>query len=107
MSFKSQEYNVNSFNVSVNEKNFRLEQDVSAYKDYAAESRLQDEHAHSKRQYRSFAIIPDIVAIDILAKYGIDIHDPLTMKDTALMKRYKNIVMSEYPHLLTSNIKKV
>ena len=103
--FKSQDNNPHSFNVRTDETKFLLDQNVSAYKDYAAKSRLEDEHLPTKRQYRSFAIIPDIVSIDILTKYHINIHDPETMKDPAVMKRFKNIIISEYPHLLTSNVK--
>jgi len=51
--------------------------------------------------YKKFATIPDIVAIDILNKYGIDIHDPNTMRDPALMNRFKNIIKSEYKYLLS------
>lgn len=105
MGFQSQDDNPHSFNVSVNEKDFRLKQDVTGYKDYAERSRQEDEHLSSKRQYRSFAIIPDIVSIDILTKYHINIHDPEVMKDPATMRRFKNIIISEYPHLLTSNVK--
>jgi len=103
--FKSQDDNPHSFNVQVDETNFLLHQDVEAYKEYAANSRLKDEHLPTKRQYRSFAIIPDIVSIDILTKYHINIHDPESMKDPAIMRRFKNIVITEYPHLLTSNVK--
>lgn len=105
MGFKSQDGNKRSFDVHTNNKDFMLAQDVSAYKDYATLLRQEDEIASSKRQYRSFAIIPDIVSIDILTKYHINIHDPDTMKDAAMMKRFKNIIISEYPSLLTSNVK--
>jgi len=109
MTFKSQDSNPYSFTVKLRDdsKNFLLEQDISAYKKYAEDSRKLDELAPSKRQYRSLFIIPDIVAVDILTKYGIDIHAPEFMSDQAQVKRVKNIVMSEYPQLLTSNITKV
>ena len=105
MGFHSQDFNPNSFVVDTNEKDFRLTQDVSAYKDYAKQQRDLDELAPSMRQYRSFAIIPDIVAIDILTKYYIDVHDPDLMKDPATLRRLKNIIISEYPALLTSNVR--
>lgn len=109
MSFKSQDFNPWSFDVKLRDdsSNFQLEQDISNYKRYAEESRKLDEISPSKRQYRSFCIIPDIVAVDILLKYGIDVHAPEFMSDDALKKRVKQIMVSEYPQLLTSNIKKV
>jgi hypothetical protein len=105
--FLSQDYNINSFTVRTNEKDFKLEQNVAHYREYAHEQRLKDEQAQSNRRYRSFAIIPDIVAIDILTKYGIDIHAPDFMNFPELVKKFKSIIMTDYPLLLTSNIKKV
>jgi hypothetical protein len=105
--FYSQDYNINSFKVKLDAMNFNLEQDVRSYREYASEQRAKDEDAKSTRNYRSFAIIPDIVAIDILTKYGIDIHHPDFMNQPELVRRFKSIIHSEYPLLLTSNIKKV
>ena len=105
--FKSQDNNPNSFGVKLDSENFLLSQDVSAYREYAAQQRLADESAPATRQYRSFAIIPDIVAIDVLTKYGIDIHAPEFMHDAEAVKKFKRIIVSEYPALLTSNMKKV
>ena len=51
--------------------------------------------------YKKFATIPDIVAIDILNKYGIDIHDPNTMKDRDKMIKFRNIIKTEYKYLLS------
>lgn len=105
--FLSQDYNVNSFKVKLNDRAFNLSQDVSAYREYAAQQRELDSNAKATRQYRSFAIIPDIVAIDILTKYGIDVHAPEFMQDKAQYEKFKRIIISEYPMLLTANIKKV
>jgi len=105
MQYKSQEYNPYSFNVKESDKDFRLEQDIQAYKDFAAESREANDYFGGGKRYRSFAIIPDIVAIDILTKYGIDIHHDGFMGNPALIRRVKEIIKTEYPALLTSNIK--
>ena len=107
MAFKSQDFNPNSFSVSVDEKDFQLEQNVAAYKDYAAQQRELDSISHNGRRYRSFAIIPDIVAIDILTKYGLDIHSPDFMSEPANLTKLKKIIMTDYPLLQTSNIRKV
>lgn len=105
MQYKSQEYNPYSFNVKESDKDFRLEQDIQAYKDFAAESREANDYFGGGKKYRSFAIIPDIVAIDILTKHGIDIHANEFMSNPALIRRVKQIIKTEYPALLTSNIK--
>ena len=50
---------------------------------------------------RKFATIPDIVAIEINEKYGIDLHDSTTMADRDKMERFKRIVAQEYAYLLS------
>ena len=99
--YKSQEDNKHSFNVATDESKFVLSQDINAYREYAKESRDLYEVAKKKSHYRSFAIIPDIVAIDILTKYQIDIHASEFMTDKALVAKVKRIIISEYPDLLT------
>tara|TARA_R110000737_G_scaffold86001_1_gene118519 strand:- start:700 stop:1035 length:336 start_codon:yes stop_codon:yes gene_type:complete len=101
MSFKSQDTNNNSFDVTTEGSRFTLSQDINAYRQYAKESRDLYEVAKKKSHYRSFAIIPDIVAIDILTKYQIDINASDFMSDKALVARLKRIIISEYPDLLT------
>ena len=84
------------------DKNLQFEQDVQGYLDYAHEVRTSNTNAHASM--RSFCIVPDIVAVDILTKHGLDIHDPnLDQQD---YRRFKEIVKREYPKLLTNNIVK-
>jgi hypothetical protein len=105
MGFLSQDNNKHSFKVSTSDTDFKLEQDVSAYKQYAEQQRYLDTAAPTTRQYRSFAILPDIVCIDILTKYGLDVHSQEFMSDPVNLRRLKQIVDSDYPLLKTSNIK--
>ena len=101
MSFKSQMDNEHSFNVVTDKSHFTLSQDVNAYRDYAKESRDIYDASGSASHYRSFAVIPDIVAIDILTKYKIDINAQDFMGDKQLVSKLKKIIISEYPDLLT------
>lgn len=106
MSFKSQDDNKNSFDVATTEKDFRLSQDLSAYKDYAAQQREIAEHGKVKsKNYKPFCIIPDIVAIDMLTRFKLDIHAPDFMSNPVEVAKFKRLMFTEYPHLLTSNIK--
>jgi hypothetical protein len=105
MDYLSQENNINSFKVKETSDDFRLEQDVSAYKEYAAQQRELDAISHNGRQYRSFAILPDIVCIDILTKYGLDVHSPDFLHHPANLRKLKQIIDTDYPLLKTSNIK--
>ena len=106
MEYKSQQDNPASFKVKDSGSDFQLEQNVGAYKDYAKQSRDADELASSKRQYRSFAILPDIVCIDILTKYGLDVHAQDFMSHPANLRKLKQIIDSDYPLLKTSNMRK-
>jgi hypothetical protein len=104
--YLSQETNKNSFKVKENDKDFRLEQDVGAYKEYASKQREAETILGSNgRTYRSFAIIPDIVAIDILTKYKLDVHAPDFMSNPANLRKLKQVIESDYPLLKTSNVR--
>ena len=105
MAFKSQDDNIHSFDVSTNATDFRVEQDVQNYKDYAAGSRERDKYLTGSRtsHFRPFCIIPDVVAIDLKVRYGIDVHAPEFMEDTATKLRFAQIMRTEFPELLTSS----
>ena len=51
--------------------------------------------------YKKFATIPDIVAIEVSQKYGIDVHDPDFMQDVDKKAKFMTIIRTEYPHLLS------
>ena len=75
---------------------WEVKQDISAYLDQA---KFDRENAQMQRGHmKKFATIPDIVAIEIAEKYGIDIHDPNTMSDVDKMKKFKYIIQTEYKH---------
>ena len=51
--------------------------------------------------YKKFATIPDIVAIEVAQKYGIDIHDPIQSGDSTVMNKFKKIIKENYAYLLS------
>ena len=53
-------------------------------------------------KHRKFATIPDIVAIEVMQKYNIDIHNPEHSSCPWTMKRFKQIIMQDYPHLVVN-----
>tara|TARA_Y100000034_G_scaffold61385_1_gene74548 strand:- start:691 stop:1005 length:315 start_codon:yes stop_codon:yes gene_type:complete len=91
------------YNYGLN-RGYKAEQDVSDYLDYAKRSRSisRDTFTDNKTNYRSLAIVPDIVSVDIFNKFGIDIHSP--DNDKELLSKVANIIKTHYPNLLTSNI---
>ena len=68
------------------------------------EQAKQDREASKKKTdkgYKKFATIPDIVAIEVLQKYGIDIHDGTFLHDQDKKAKFMTIIRTEYPHLLS------
>jgi len=57
---------------------------------------------NKKTHYRKFASIPDVVAIEVMTNHGINIHDPEVIRDKWEMKKFKNIIIKEYPYLVVS-----
>ena len=104
--YKSQEGNPSSFLVKEREDHFQVEQDLTPYLEAAQQSRQQqwdNRLTLRKSHWRPFATIPDIVAIDILTKYKLDIHDPAFSHDPTNGPKLRQIIRTEYPHLLLSH----
>ena len=80
---------------------WQVQQDETPFVDQA---KLDREQAHLKNPmgHKKFATIPDIVAIEIREKHGIDLHDPLVMHDREKMNRFKQIVMRDYKYLVVN-----
>ena len=78
---------------------FRVYQDE---KPFLEQAKLEREtHSSVDKGYKKFCTIPDIVAIELLYKYGIDIHAADFMHDSGKVKKVMSIIKSEYPYLLS------
>jgi len=103
-----QTYNLSSYEAGFitkeRDQDFRVEQNVQHYKDYAAQMREKDKYMAGSRAttFRPFCIIPDVVAIDIKLKHGIDIHAPEFLNDPETKMKFAQIMRTEFPELLTS-----
>lgn len=89
---------------NASEKKFQVHQDVTEYLNYAKESRDKQALRGDASHYRSFAIIPDVVALEILTKHGLNLHESEFMSNKEDVAKLKRIIKSEYPNLLTSNV---
>jgi hypothetical protein len=87
-----------------NDGKIRASQDVSSYLEFAKRSRDSQARGGDASHYRSFAIIPDIVAVDILTKHVLNLHDSEFMTNKEDVSKLKRIIKSEYPNLLTSHV---
>lgn len=81
------------------ESQWQIYQDEKPFLEQA--KREREAGQKSDTGYRKFATIPDIVAIEIMQKYHIDIHDPETMGDRAQMSKFRAIIKRDYPYLLS------
>ena len=80
-------------------KDWKVYQDE---KPFIEQARL-DRDAVAKRDvgYKKACTIPDIVAIEILSKYGIDVHSETFMSDRDTVRKVINIIKTEYPYLMS------
>ena len=84
---------------AVGDSYWRLEQDETPFLEQAK----RDREATQKKDvgYKKACTIPDIVAIEILEKYGIDIHADSFMHDSDSVRRVLQIMRTDYPHLMS------
>lgn len=85
-----------------NGSTWEIKQDITGILEEV--KRDKDLLASGKKQmgWRKAFTIPDIVAIELLSKYGMDVHSQLFMHDPDNMKKLKYIIKTEYPELLIS-----
>ena len=72
-------------------------------KPFLEEAQRERDHQKKNSHLRKFATIPDIVAIEILEKYGLDVHSPQFMNDIDGLKRLKQIILQDYKHLVVNS----
>lgn len=90
--------------LQIKDGGYNLQQDIQVYKEYAATEREIDKYYSTRKTtFRPFCIVPDIVAIDIFNRYGIDIHSPDFGHDETAKRRFAQIMKTEFPELLTSS----
>jgi len=92
---------MNSLNGNITSEGFGASQDVEGHLQYAHMMRGEIQHNTTAR---SFAIIPDIIAIDIYSKHKIDVHSDDFGSDLKVVERLKRIIKTEYPKLLTGGV---
>jgi len=80
---------------------WEAKQDITQYKEHAKNERdRQDYFGKAKGGYRKLATIPDIVALDILQKHKLDLHDHNFMSNPANLTKLRSILMTEYRDLV-------
>jgi hypothetical protein len=82
---------------------FTLEQDVTPFLEQAKRERsISDQKANMGfGRMRKVATVPDIIALELLTKYGIDLHDETIQDDKYIMRKALLILQRDYPHILS------
>ena len=83
------------------ESRWQVEQDEKPFIDWAKQER--ETHTNKHTHMRKFCTIPDIVAIEIMEKYGLDIHSPEFMHDSDALTKLKKIIQQDYKYLVVSS----
>ena len=100
--FKNFEYDLtNTMRVTkAKEDGFReVTQDVSSHLEWAKEMRaMKSARNNFSHAFKPFCNIPDSVSLELMSKYGINIHDNQTDRDA--LKKVKSIIKRDYPHLM-------
>ena len=88
-------------NESVHQSHWQFQQNEKPYLEEVKRDRELDAMGHWRHTgFRKMCTIPDIVAIELLTKYHLDIHDTEFMGDKNNLKRLKKIIQQDFPHLL-------
>ena len=85
----------------VGESFFRFEQDEKPFLEQAKRDREKG-LLKTENNMRKFATIPEIVAIEIKNKYGVDLHGDGFMHDIDAKAKFFQIVRQDYPHLVVN-----
>ena len=100
--FKNFEYDLtNTMRITkAKEDGFReVTQDVSSHLEWAKHMRATESARNNfSHGFKPFCNIPDSVSLELMSKYGINIHDNQTDRDA--LKKVKSIIKRDYPHLM-------
>ncbi len=80
---------------------FKAKQDHRAFVEAAKLDREIAKVASKDTGYKKACTIPDVVALEINFKHGLNIHDPSFMHDADKVKKVLQIIRAEYPYLMS------
>ena len=69
------------------------------------EQAKRDREAGTKKthhNHKKFATIPEIVAIELKEKHGVDIHSTTFMNDDDMKAKFFTLIQQNYPHLVVN-----
>jgi hypothetical protein len=81
-----------------NGNNIRVTQDISTHLEWAKEQRKMSKSKRIDSGLKPYCNVPDSVALDIMTKHRINIHDENIQPED--MRKFKTIIKTEYPYLM-------
>lgn len=82
---------------------FKITQDTDIFIEQAKRERELNTGFNKAKDtgYKKACTIPDIVAVEIFYKYGIDVHSQEFMHDPASVRKVISIIRADYPKLMS------
>ena len=89
------------YHVNIKSGGIGVTQDIAPHLEWAKYQREINKGHRPDTGFRPLCNIPDTVALDIMTKHRINIHDENIQPDE--MRRFKQITRQEYPYLMYNN----
>lgn len=86
---------------AVGESAWKLYQDERPFLEQAKRDR-EATQLENNSHMRKFATIPELVAIEINEKYGLDIHSPDFFQDMDKKAKFFSVIQQDYPYLVVN-----
>ena len=83
------------------ESHWKIEQDEKPFLEQAKLDRENAAYQKKDLGYKKFATIPEVVAIEVKDKWGVDIHDPTITHDKEKMAKFMQIIKQHYGYLMS------
>jgi len=86
------------YNVRGDGSGIGVTQDIAPHLAWAKEQRKLSRYKRPDTGFKPYCNIPDSVSLDIMTKYGLNLHDVNIQPED--LKKIKRIIKQEYPHLM-------
>ncbi len=86
------------YEVGVKGDSFQITQDISGHLEWAKHQREVSRYKRKDTGFKPFCNVPDSIALDIMTKHRINIHDENIQPED--MRKFKTIIKTEYPYLM-------
>lgn len=91
-----------SGNFDLGDGSWTATQDINpVFEDIKLDKEIADDASgrpNTQMHYKKFATVPDVVAIEIYQKYGINCHHEDFLQDVDAKAKFFTIIRQEYPH---------